>query len=741
MSDAKTAEQAPIEQTPRPIPEVVQKQYDHLVETIRAYNPGADFAQIDAAFRYAAAHHGTQKRKDGSPFVTHPIAVAQIVAEELHLDSESIIAALLHDCIEDTDATYDDIAKRFSPTVADLVEGVSKLTRVHYTSKEEEQMENLRKMLMAMAKDIRVILIKIADRTHNMRTMEYQSTDKQRQKSLETMEIYAPIAHRLGMQRMKWELEDLSLKYLDPTAFNEITHSLEEKSKEYGSFMERIQKQIEGKLTEDHIPFRRVYGRMKHPYSIYRKMYAQSKTMDEVFDLFAFRVIVDTVADCYNVLGVIHDLYRPVLGRFKDYIGTPKPNGYQSLHTTVMGPDGVMFEVQIRTQEMHDIAEYGIAAHWKYKQGISGSANEQNYEWVRRLLENQENTDAEEFIHTLKVDMFADEVFVFTPRGDVTNLPTGATPIDFAYSVHSAVGNSMVGAKVNGRIVPLDYQLKNGDVVEILTSKSARGPSRDWLQIAKSNEARGKIRQWFKKEKREENIVNGRAAFESELKHYGISVAAVTGDELRPTLLKKTGFGNLDDMYAAIGYGGLTAAKAVGRIRDDLTRATRTLAPKPLARQNAPAVNSSGVIVEDIGSCMIKFSRCCTPVPGDEIIGFITKGYGVSVHRKDCPNARAALDPAQKGRWVKVTWAEAPDVMFSTSLEIEADDRDGLMLDVATILTSLRLRTSEMSARSVGGGTAIVCLRFGVHNLTELENVRTRLRGISGVHNVERGTE
>ena len=570
MSDAKTAEQTPIEQTPQPIPEVVQKQYDHLVETIRAYNPSADFAQIDAAFHYAAAHHGAQKRKDGSPFVTHPIAVAQIVAEELHLDSESIIAALLHDCIEDTDATYDDIAKRFSPTVADLVEGVSKLTRVHYTSKEEEQMENLRKMLMAMAKDIRVILIKIADRTHNMRTMEYQSTDKQRQKSLETMEIYAPIAHRLGMQRMKWELEDLSLKYLDPTAFNEITHSLEEKSKEYGSFMERIQKQIEGKLTEDHIPFRRVYGRMKHPYSIYRKMYAQSKTMDEVFDLFAFRVIVDTVADCYNVLGVIHDLYRPVLGRFKDYIGTPKPNGYQSLHTTVMGPDGVMFEVQIRTQEMHDIAEYGIAAHWKYKQGISGSANEQNYEWVRRLLENQENTDAEEFIHTLKVDMFADEVFVFTPRGDVTNLPTGATPIDFAYSVHSAVGNSMVGAKVNGRIVPLDYQLKNGDVVEILTSKSAHGPSRDWLQIAKSNEARGKIRQWFKKEKREENIVNGRAAFESELKHYGISVAAVTGDELRPTLLKKTGFGNLDDMYAAIGYGGFSAQKAVNRIRDEL---------------------------------------------------------------------------------------------------------------------------------------------------------------------------
>ena len=750
MSDVKTIEQAPIEQTPQPIPEVVQKQYDHLVETIRAYNPGADFAQIDAAFRYAAAHHGAQKRKDGSPFVTHPIAVAQIVAEELHLDSESIIAALLHDCIEDTDATYDDIAKRFSPTVADLVEGVSKLTRVHYTSKEEEQMENLRKMLMAMAKDIRVILIKIADRTHNMRTMEYQSTDKQRQKSLETMEIYAPIAHRLGMQRMKWELEDLSLKYLDPTAFNEITHSLEEKSKEYGSFMERIQKQIEGKLTEDHIPFRRVYGRMKHPYSIYRKMYAQSKTMDEVFDLFAFRVIVDTVADCYNVLGVIHDLYRPVLGRFKDYIGTPKPNGYQSLHTTVMGPDGVMFEVQIRTQEMHDIAEYGIAAHWKYKQGISGSANEQNYEWVRRLLENQENTDAEEFIHTLKVDMFADEVFVFTPRGDVTNLPAGATPIDFAYSVHSAVGNSMVGAKVNGRIVPLDYQLKNGDVVEILTSKSARGPSRDWLQIAKSNEARGKIRQWFKKEKREENIVNGRAAFESELKHYGISVATVTGDELRPTLLKKTGFGNLDDMYAAIGYGGLTAVKAVGRIRDDINKSIKAQAGEKLpqsplrvnpdseaVKQNRHAVN--GVIVEDIDSCMIKFAKCCTPVPGDAIVGFITKGFGVSVHRADCPNAQNREDPKQAGRWVRVRWANMEEQPFETTLELDCITRDGLVLDVAQALTTARVRVKELSGRDLANGRSTITVRFEVKNTAELNAIRTKLLNIRDVTGSKRG--
>ena len=737
---------------PAPIDPLVQKQYEHLVETIRSYNPGADFAQIDAAFHYAAEHHGTQKRKDGSPFVTHPIAVAQIVAEELHLDSESIIAALLHDCIEDTDATYEDIAKKFSPTVADLVEGVSKLTRVHYTSKEEEQMENLRKMLMAMAKDIRVILIKIADRTHNMRTMEYQSTDKQRQKSLETMEIYAPIAHRLGMQRMKWELEDLSLKYLDPTAFDEIMQALASKSVEYEDFMARIQKQIEDKLADDHISYRRVYGRMKHPYSIYRKMYAQSKTMDEVYDLFAFRVIVNTVADCYNVLGIIHDLYRPVLGRFKDYIGTPKPNGYQSLHTTVMGPDGVMFEVQIRTQEMHDVAEYGVAAHWKYKQGISGSANEQNYEWVRRLLENQENTDAEEFIHTLKVDMFADEVFVFTPRGDVTNLPAGATPIDFAYSVHSAVGNSMVGAKVNGRIVPLDYQLKNGDVIEVLTSKAAHGPSRDWLQIAKSSEARGKIRQWFKKEKREENIVNGRASFEGELKHCGMALSDVISDELRPVLLKKTGFGTLDDMYAAIGYGGFSAQKAVNRIRDELKAISRQRqaehdATVPIPGEPdkmRPAVpkrekSVQGIVVQGLTNCLVKFSKCCTPVPGDEIVGFITRGYGVSVHRADCPNAAPSRrKPEESGRWIKVDWSSDINESYQTSLDIYAKDRLNLVLDVSAVLSSTQTRVAGINAKTTSDGFALIHLEIFVSGSEQLSSVMRKLHQISGVMKVDR---
>ena len=486
--------------------------YDHLVETIHQYNPSADFAQIDKAFRYADTHHNGQLRKDGSPFITHPLAVAQIIAEELRLDSESIEAALMHDCIEDTSATYAEIAKEFSPAVADLVEGVSKLTRVQYASKEEEQMENLRKMLMAMAKDIRVILIKLADRTHNMRTMEYQTAEKQRQKSLETMEIYAPIAHRLGMQRIKWELEDLARKYLDPVGYDEITRSLAAKQSEHEAFMDRVQAQIEERLKEQHVPYLKVYGRMKHPYSIYRKMYAQNKTMDEVLDLFAFRVIVDTVADCYNVLGIIHDMYKPLPGRFKDYISTPKPNMYQSVHTTVIGSEGIPFEVQIRTWEMHMTAEYGVAAHWKYKTGSgegTKAGDEEKFAWIRRLLETQQESYAQDFFHNLKVDMFADEVFVFSPKGDVINLPAGATPIDFAYSIHSAIGNSMVGATVNGRIVNFDYVLQNGDIVDIRTSKNAPGPSRDWLSLAKSGAARTKIKQWFKKERRDENIEQG----------------------------------------------------------------------------------------------------------------------------------------------------------------------------------------------------------------------------------------
>ena len=718
--------------------ETKQEHYESMMQAIARYAPSADLEVIQRAYAYADEKHKNQLRKSGEPYIIHPLAVAEIVAE-ISLDTDAIAAALLHDCLEDTDASFEEISRLFGETVANLVEGVTKLTRVQYSTMEEQQMENLRKMFMAMSKDIRVILIKISDRLHNTRTLQYQTPAKQISKSMETMEVYAPLAHRLGMQKIKWELEDTSLQYLDPEGYQEIIDYLKKNEDSANSFMNAIQSKITTRLASVGI-HGSIYGRIKHTYSIYRKMRAQNKTIDELYDLYAFRVIVDNIADCYNVLGHIHDLFNPIPGRFKDYISTPKPNMYQSLHTTVIGSQGIPFEVQIRTWEMHQTAEYGVAAHWKYKQH-AGDGSEKEFEWVRRLLENQQDVEADDYIHSLKVDMFDDEVFVFTPKGKVISLPAGSTPIDFAYAIHSAVGNSMIGAKVNNRIASYDAPLHNGDIVEILTSKSAKGPSRDWLNICQSNQARVKIKQWFKREKREENIVRGKASFEAELRHAGVDPDILQNTEVLPVILKKVSFECLDDMYAAIGYGGLTAAKAVGRIRDDLTKTTRTLAPKPLARQNAPAVNSSGVIVEDIGSCMIKFSRCCTPVPGDEIIGFITKGYGVSVHRKDCPNARAALDPAQKGRWVKVTWAEAPDVMFSTSLEIEADDRDGLMLDVATILTSLRLRTSEMSARSVGGGIAIVCLRFGVHNLTELENVRTRLRGISGVHNVERGTE
>jgi GTP pyrophosphokinase len=609
-------------------------------------------------------------------------------------------------------------------------------------------MENLRKMLMAMSKDIRVILIKIADRTHNMRTMEYQSKEKQRQKSLETMEIYAPIAHRLGMQRIKWELEDTSLKYLDPVAYNEIETSLESKREEYDAFIERVTRQIEDRLRDMHVPFRRVYGRMKHPYSIYRKMYVQQKTMSEVLDLFAFRVIVDTVADCYNVLGIIHDLYRPLLGRFKDYIGTPKPNMYQSLHTTVIGKSGIPFEVQIRTQEMHEVAEYGIAAHWKYKSGISGEASEGTYEWVRKLLENQENTDAEEFIHTLKVDMFADEVFVFSPAGDVTNLPAGATPIDFAYSVHSAVGNRMVGAKVNGRIVPLDYQLQNGEIVEILTSKTARGPSRDWLRIAQSSEARSKIRQWFKKEKREENIVNGRSAFESELRHVGVPLSAVQGTELETALLKKLPYNAIDDMYAAIGYGGFTAQKAVTRISEELTRLKRLQqekepAPEPAKPAPIPKPQRSkseqGIVVEGLSNCLVKFSKCCTPVPGDEIVGFITRGYGVSVHRADCPNAAPSRRrPDEESRWIHVSWGDDVRESYVTSLEVYAKDRINLVLDVSSALSTSNIRVQSLNANILPDSTALIRLSIMVSDSVQLAALMRKLNQISGVTRVER---
>ena len=733
----------------------ILERYQALEDKIKAYNPSLDTKRLFDAFTYADNAHSSQLRKDGSPYITHPLAVAEIVAD-LELDTDSIIAAMLHDTIEDTGATHEDIAKRFGPTVADLVEGVTKLTRVQYTSKEEEQMENLRKMLMAMAKDIRVILIKICDRLHNMRTMEYQSPRKQKEKALETMEIYAPIAHRLGMQRIKWELEDTSLKYLDPIGYQEIADELSARSSAHEEFMASIQKKIQDRLAEEGIKCT-VYGRVKHIYSIYRKMYAQNKTLDEIFDLYAFRVIVDDIPECYNVLGCIHDLFRPVLGRFKDYIGTPKPNGYQSLHTTVIGREGIPFEVQIRTQEMHNTAEYGIAAHWKYKQGMANEklGTEEAFEWVRKLLENQQDTDAEEFVRTLKVDMFADEVFVFTPRGDVINLPAGATPIDFAYSIHSAVGNKMTGAKVNGRMVPFDTPLKNGDIVEVITSKSAHGPSRDWMNICKSNEARNKIRQWFKKEKREENIATGRASFEAELKRSGITLAQITAEDALPFILRKVRFNSLDELYAAIGYGGMTAAKSVVRIKDELTRLGRVKEEKAAAERaasevvypaapaagqvKAPRKSESGIVVEGLDNCLVKFAKCCTPVPGDPVIGFITRGFGVSVHRADCPNATPEKRrPEEAGRWVNVAWVGGEQAAYPTSLEISAKDRDCLAMDVTMALSAAKVKVDSFSARGMPDGYASVSIVLEVKDRDELNNVINKLGQISGVYQVKR---
>ena len=728
--------------------ETFAQHYGAMCAAILKRMPGADMDLIDRAVEYARNKHKDQKRKDGSPYIIHPLAVAEIVSE-MGLDTDAILGALLHDCIEDTDSTFDEIAMLFGETVAELVDGVTKLTRADFSTKEEAQMENLRKMFMAMSKDIRVVLIKIADRLHNMRTMQYQSPEKQIKKCRETMDIYAPLAHRLGMQKLKWELEDTSLRYLEPVYYEGIMNYLNAHKEQDEAFMHTIQDRITTRLAAVGI-HNTTYGRIKHVYSIFRKMHTQGKTMDELYDVYAFRVIVDSIPDCYNVLGHIHDLFNLVPGRFKDYISTPKPNMYQSLHTTVIGSQGIPFEVQIRTWDMHETAEYGIAAHWKYKQG-TGSGNEKDFEWVRRLLESQQTTDAEDYVQSLKIDMFDDEVFVFTPKGKIVSLPAGSTPIDFAYAIHSGVGNAMVGAKVNSRIVNIDYKLKNGDIVEVLTSKSAKGPSRDWLNICKSNQARTKIKQWFKKEKREENVAQGRSSFEGEMRRVGLPLSITVDPEVGPQLLKKLAFDTWEDMYAAIGYGGLTSVKAVGRIRDDINRALkvqqndkvqhnsllRSLAEQEPSKISRHAVN--GIIVEDIESCMIKFAKCCTPVPGDPVIGFITRGYGVSVHRTDCPNAQNREDPHQAARWVRVRWANQAEQPFDTTLELDCITRDGLLLDVATVMTTTRVRVKELMGRDLPGGRSVFTVRFEVKNVQELEVIRNKLLNIPDVVGARRG--
>ena len=723
--------------------------FEALVQKIKSTGMDMDIGRISAAYDMARLAHSGQLRKDGSPYVTHCVAAADI-SVDMGLDEDSIVAALLHDVIEDTQLTHHDIARQFGEPVANIVEGVTKLTRVQYTSKEDEQMENLRKMLMAMSKDIRVILIKIADRLHNMRTMAYQTEEKQRIKSLETMEIYAPIAHRLGMQKAKWELEDLALMYLDPTGYNEIMQTLQERMPTLEAFMSDVEGKMKKRLEEElHVT---VFSRIKHIYSIYRKMYAQKLDINGIFDLCAFRVIVDTIPDCYNVLGIIHDMFKPVPGRFKDYISTPKPNMYQSVHTTVIGSQGIPFEVQIRTWEMHRTAEYGIAAHWKYKIGDSGvkTGDEEKFAWVRRLLESQQESDATDFFHNLKIDMFADEVFVFSPKGDVINLPAGATPIDFAYSIHSAIGNSMVGASVNGRIVTFDHVLQNGDIVEVRTAKNAPGPSRDWLNIAKSGSARTKIKQWFKKERREENIARGREVFEAELKNKGLRMEDITDENILPQLLKRVSYSSLEEMYAAIGYGGMAATRAVNRIKDELARQhnaidKRTVLDKvteaaerreQLAKKTSKPVH--GVLVEGLDNCLIKFSRCCTPVPGDDIIGYITRGQGVSIHRVDCENARRRAErPDEEGRWINVSWADEIRETYMTTLTVISRERGGLVMDIATIMNALNTKVRSINARDTGD-KSIVVITLESKGLDELKTVINRLQGISGVVEVNR---
>jgi len=731
---------------------LIENGYRELEEKINASHMQVDMARIRAAFDLAVSAHSNQKRKDGSPYVTHTVAAAQIIAE-IAIDEDSIVAALLHDTIEDTEITHEDIQKLFGRSVADIVEGVTKLTRVNYTSREEEQMENMRKMLMAMSKDIRVILIKLADRLHNMRTMDFQSPEKQLLKSLETMQIYAPIAHRLGMQAIKWELEDLSLRYLDPIGYKAITDAIEARRPILEEFMAAQEDLIRARMKDWGIPCT-IYHRIKHLYSIYRKMYTQKLEMREIFDICALRVIVDNVSECYNVLGQIHDMYKPVPGKFKDYISTPKPNGYQSVHTTVIGPSGIPFEVQIRTWDMHRTAEYGVAAHWKYKSGEAGvrEGDEEKFAWVRRLLETQQDSDPEDFISGMRVDMFADEVFVFTPKGDVSSLPTGATPIDFAYSIHSAVGNSMVGAKVNGRIVPFDHELQNGDIVEIQTSKSSNGPSRDWLKIAKSGSARAKIKQWFKKERREENVQQGREMLDAELKRAGVTLSDLQEGDILGAFLRKQSMTDVDDLCAAIGYGGITATKTVNRLKDEFLRLQKTNSSKTAIEKLNDAVErrnqkeaekpqhaTQGVLVEGIDNCLIKFARCCTPVPGDDVVGFITRGYGVSVHRTDCINhINGRLNPEEGGRWIEVGWAKQTMGSYVTTLKLSAHDRNGLVMDIATVLSSLNAKVRSLSARDLGDGMASTMLTVEVRDLAELKNIMSRLAAIRGVTEVIR---
>ena len=717
--------------------------HDDLLAALRASDKVYDLDKIERAYQVADKAHGGQVRKSGDPYISHPLSVA-IILVGMGMDTDCICAALLHDVVEDTAVSLDDLRRSFGEDVAIMVSGVTKLTNMPLSTKEEQQAENIRKMLLAMNEDIRVILIKLADRLHNMRTMQYQSPDKQRSKSHETMEIYAPIAHRLGIRSVKDELEDLAMRYLDPVAYKEIEDQLDMTKGQREQFIRDVQARILERFDEFGL-HPHIEGRVKSIYGIYRKIYVKGKSFEEIYDIYAVRLIVDTTTECYNALGLIHDMFTPIPNRFKDYISTPKPNQYQSLHTSVLD-HGVPFEVQIRTWDMHYTAEYGIAAHWKYKAGISKGdvKSDKQLEWIRKIIESQQEAEGEDLMRNIRTDLSSDDVFVFTPKGDVKTLPAGSTIIDFAYAIHTAVGNRMTGAKVDGRIVPLSYELKTGEIVEVLTAKNGTGPKRGWLEIAKTSEARNKIRGWFKRERRDENIASGKAIVEQEFKRNQIRFD--TDEEylaFMDELVKRQHKESLDDFYAAIGYGGLVLSHLMPRIKDAYAKQASNFAERELEKlKKAPLITKNGapVIVEGIGNnCPVKMAKCCNPLPGDDIVGFITRGYGVSVHKRDCANAQASLrDVAQRERWIKVRWAPEAQVDFRASIQIIATNRDGLAADVALAIANMRVPLHEISARGLKNGNAEVLLTISTQGKEHLETICQKLGKIHGVISVER---
>lgn len=724
----------------------VNELYGILRNKIKATHNVTELEIVDKAFDVANRYHGDQKRKSGEPYIIHPIAVCNILVD-LGMDYQSLVAALLHDVVEDTEYTIEQLTEEFGEEVAILVDGVTKLGKVQLNSseaKEEQQAENIRKMLLAMSKDIRVIIVKLADRLHNMRTLEFMTPQKQRDKALETLEIFAPISHRLGIRSVKEELEDRAIRFLDPVAYDGIEENLKKSSSSGNDFLKSIKEKIEERVKQT-VPDAQISGRIKSVHGIYRKMYMQGKQFDEIYDIYAVRIIVDSVIDCYNCLGIIHDMYNPLPNRFKDYISTPKPNMYQSLHTTVIGKEGTPFEVQIRTWEMHRTAEFGIAAHWKYKLGVSGGKEsfDQRLQWIREMLEaQQESGDARELVSSIKTDLITDEVFVYTPKGDVINVPQGSTVIDFAYAIHSAVGNKMTGAKVDGRIVPIDYVISTGEIVEILTSsQQGKGPSRDWLNIVKTSQAKSKIRSWFKKEKREENIIEGKEEVEREFKRNYIRLSDEDYQKFIKRLAERQRMDNIDDFYAAIGYGGLSINRLMPYIKEeyqknyDKSRSEIKVIP---IKDNSKK-NKDGVTVEGIDNCLIKFSQCCNPLPGDSIIGFITRGHGVSIHKRDCTNVPKDISNcAEPARWVNAFWNQNVKEDYKATLQLTCLSRVGLMADVAMQVANMRVNITSISTHDMKDGRAIVELTVNVSGIDHLKNLIQRIEKVDGVLSVER---